>query len=380
MAAALGMFRALSYDVVIAGAGIVGAACALEFARSGLRVAIVEPGEIGGGATAAGMGHLAVMDDSPAQFALTSYSQALWRQISPELPSDVEYLPCGSLWVAADEVEMDEVRRKFAYYTTRGIAVEMLDQSALAEAEPNLRPGLAGALLLKDDSVIYPPCAARYFVSEASKLGADIFHGRHVIKAGKGTAELDDATSLTTAAIVLATGTAACKMIPGLNVQPRKGHLLITDRYPGFVNHQLIELGYLKSAHSVQSDSVAFNVQPRKTGQLLIGSSRQYGIEDAAIDPLMMSKMLRRAVEYMPALRGVSAIRGWTGLRAATPDKLPLIGPCPGSPGVYLATGHEGLGISTSLASAKLLADLLLNRQSAISAEPYAPSRSFAHA
>ncbi len=380
MAAALGMFRALSYDVVIAGAGIVGAACALEFARSGLRVAIVEPGEIGGGATAAGMGHLAVMDDSPAQFALTSYSQALWRQISPELPSDVEYLPCGSLWVAADGMEMDEVRRKFAYYTTRGIAVEMLDQSALAEAEPNLRPGLAGALLLKDDSVIYPPCAARYFVSEASKLGADIFHSRHVIKAGKGTAELDDATSLTTAAIVLATGTAACKMIPGLNVQPRKGHLLITDRYPGFVNHQLIELGYLKSAHSVQSDSVAFNVQPRKTGQLLIGSSRQYGIEDAAIDPLMMSKMLRRAVEYMPALRGVSAIRGWTGLRAATPDKLPLIGPCPGSPGVYLATGHEGLGISTSLASAKLLADLLLNRQSAISAEPYAPSRSFAHA
>jgi glycine/D-amino acid oxidase-like deaminating enzyme len=374
------MFRALSYDVVIAGAGIVGAACALEFARSGLRVAIVEPGEIGGGATAAGMGHLAVMDDSPAQFALTSYSQALWRQISPELPSDVEYLPCGSLWVAADGMEMDEVRRKFAYYTTRGIAVEMLDQSALAEAEPNLRPGLAGALLLKDDSVIYPPCAARYFVSEASKLGADIFHSRHVIKAGKGTAELDDATSLTTAAIVLATGTAACKMIPGLNVQPRKGHLLITDRYPGFVNHQLIELGYLKSAHSVQSDSVAFNVQPRKTGQLLIGSSRQYGIEDAAIDPLMMSKMLRRAVEYMPALRGVSAIRGWTGLRAATPDKLPLIGPCPGSPGVYLATGHEGLGISTSLASAKLLADLLLNRQSAISAEPYAPSRSFAHA
>ena len=62
-----------SYDVVIAGAGIVGAACALEFVKSGLTVAVVEPTEIGGGATAAGMGHLAVMDDSPAQFALTSY-------------------------------------------------------------------------------------------------------------------------------------------------------------------------------------------------------------------------------------------------------------------------------------------------------------------
>ena len=177
----------------------------------------------------------------------------------------------------------------------------------------------------------------------------------------------------------MATGTAASKMIPGVDVQPRKGHLLITDRYPGFVNHQLIELGYLKSAHAIQSDSVAFNVQPRKTGQLLIGSSRQYGIEDTAIDSLIMSNMLRRAVEYMPALAGVSAIRGWTGLRAATPDKLPLIGLCPDSPGVYLATGHEGLGISTSLATAKLMSDLLLNREPAIPIDPYAPSRSFAH-
>jgi glycine/D-amino acid oxidase-like deaminating enzyme len=368
-----------SYDVVIAGAGIVGAACALEFVKSGLTVAVVEPAEIGGGATAAGMGHLAVMDDSPAQFALTSYSQSLWRQLLPELPSDVEHLPCGSLWVAADDMEMAEVRRKFEYYRNRHIAVETLDERALAQAEPNLRRGLAGGLLLKADSVIYPPCAARYFVNEACHHGADIFHGKSVIKAENGIARLDDSTVLATGAIVVATGTAAAKMIPGLDVQPRKGHLLITDRYPGFVNHQLIELGYLKSAHSIQSDSVAFNVQPRKTGQLLIGSSRQYGMEDSAIDSLMMSNMLRRAIEYMPALAGVSAIRGWTGLRAATPDKLPLIGPCPDSPSVYLATGHEGLGISTSLATAKLLADLLLNRESAIPVEPYAPGRSFAH-
>jgi len=363
------------FDVVVAGAGIVGSACALELARSGLKVAIVEPGEIGGGATAAGMGHLAVMDDSPEQFALTSYSQALWKDLAPQLPRDVEYLPCGALWVAADEMEMAEVHRKYSFYQARGIAVEVLDQRALAEAEPNLRPGLAGGLLLKDDSVVYPPCAARYFVAEARRRGAEFFPGKRVVSARHGAAQLDDGTTLAAAHTVLATGTAAAA-----NVQARKGHLLITDRYPGFVNHQLIELGYLKSAHSLQTDSVAFNVQPRQTGQLLIGSSRQYGIEDPAIDAFMMSKMLRRAVEYMPRLSGVSAIRGWTGFRAATPDKLPLIGECPGSKGVYLATGHEGLGISTSLATAKLLADLLLGRPSAIPREPYAPGRSFAHA
>jgi glycine/D-amino acid oxidase-like deaminating enzyme len=373
------MSTARSYDVVIAGAGIVGAACALEFVRSGLTVMIVEPAEIGGGATAAGMGHLAVMDDSPAQFALTSYSQSLWKQLSRDLPRDVEYLACGSLWVAADPMEMQEVHRKFAYYAARSIAVEVLDEHALHEAEPHLRPGLAGGLLLKDDAVIYPPCAARYLVAEARRHGAEFLHGRSVIKVGKEIARLDNGSSIAAGNIVLATGTAAGKLIPGLEVQPRKGHLLITDRYPGFVNHQLIELGYLKSAHALQSDSVAFNVQPRETGQLLIGSSRQYGSDDPAIDSLMLSNMLRRAVEYMPALGVLSAIRGWTGFRAATPDKLPLIGPCPDLPGVCLATGHEGLGISTSLATAKLLADSLLGREPAIPCEPYSPTRSFAH-
>ena len=67
----------------------------------------------GGGATAAGMGHLAVMDDSEAQFALTSYSQALWHELAVELPPAAEYLPCGALWIAADQEELDEAQRKF---------------------------------------------------------------------------------------------------------------------------------------------------------------------------------------------------------------------------------------------------------------------------
>src|SRR4051794_29294126 len=67
-----------SFDVAVVGGGIVGAACAMSCAAAGLTVAVVEPGPIGGGATAAGMGHIVVMDDSPAQLALTHYSRALW--------------------------------------------------------------------------------------------------------------------------------------------------------------------------------------------------------------------------------------------------------------------------------------------------------------
>ena len=67
-----------------------------------------------------------------------------------------------------------------------------------------------------------------------------------------------------------------------------------------------------------------------------------------------------------------------TCFRAATPDKLPLIGPCPGGDGVWLATGHEGLGITTSLGTAKLLVDQILGRRPAIPWDPYLPERALA--
>src|SRR5690242_16169407 len=133
-----------SFDLIIVGAGIVGAACAAECARAGLKVLILDRGPIAGGTTAAGMGHIVVMDDSEAQFALTHFSRALWQQLSSQLPSDVEFDPCGTLWLAADEEEMAEVHRKQKYYSQRGVSVQVLGRAEVHKAEPNLRPGMAG--------------------------------------------------------------------------------------------------------------------------------------------------------------------------------------------------------------------------------------------
>lgn len=365
----------MTFDVIIVGAGIVGAACADEFAQAGLRVAVIEASQVGGGATAAGMGHITVMDDSDAQFALTNYSQQLWRALSSELPPDTEYVECGTMWVAADDEEMNEVHRKQAFYQQRGLPAEVLDAKALAEAEPNLRAGLAGGLRVPQDGVTYPPCGARFFIERAQLRGAQLFQGKTVVELTGNGAKLNDGSFIAAGFTVNASGSWATELTPGINVQKRKGHLVITDRYPGFVRHQLIELGYLKSAHSISTDSVAFNAQPRKTGQILIGSSRQYGVEDKQIDQPILTRMIDRAVEYMPRLAKLSVLRTWTGFRAATPDKLPLIGPS-AIENLYLATGHEGLGITTSLGTAKLLADQVLNRTPAIPFEPYLPSRS----
>ena len=366
---------AKTYDVIIIGAGIVGSACAAECAREGLSVAIVEAGIIGGGATAAGMGHLVVMDDSEAQFALTRYSQQLWDELSDELPREVEHDACGTIWIAVDDEEMAEVARKAKFYSERGVPVEVLDAHSVAEAEPNLRPGLVGGLRVPGDSVIYPPCAAQFFVDQAMSKGAALFLGRAVEAIEPDGVRLRDGSSISAGVIVNSTGSWSPALTPGLEVKKRKGHLVITDRYPNFLRHQLVELGYLKSAHTLTAESVAFNIQPRKTGQLLIGSSRQFDVDGAEVDASIVTRMLSRAIEYLPGLRKLSSLRTWTGFRAATPDKLPLIGPHGEHKRLYLATGHEGLGITTSLGTAKLLVAQIMNRETAIPVAPYLPAR-----
>jgi glycine/D-amino acid oxidase-like deaminating enzyme len=363
-----------AFDVVIVGGGIVGAASALAFSRENMRVALVEQAEIGGGATAAAMGHIVVLDDSPAQLALTRYSQLLWRQIVGALPPDAEYTPRGTLWVATDDEEMQEVCRKHGVYSQHAIPSEVLDAQAVAEAEPALRPGLAGGLLVAEDGVVSPQVAARFLLQQALAGNAALVR-ETAVAMGSGRVRLGNGDELHAPILINAAGEGASGLTPGLPVAMRKGHLAITHAYPGFLRYQVVELGYLTSAHVTTADTVAFNVQPRQNGQLLIGSSRQFGVESREVDDDILARMFARAAEYLPALPSLSIERTWTGFRSATPDKLPLIGPSAEDETVLLATGHEGLGITTSLATAQLLADLIGGRKPAIPIEPYSPSR-----
>ena len=363
-----------SSDAIVVGAGIVGAACAAALSRDGWRVTVLEKSFAASGTTAAGMGHLVAMDDSPEQLALTAYSERLWSELAPELDPRSELDRCGTLWIAEDESQLSALLSKHVAYAAAGVASEILDATALADAEPRLRAGLVGALRVADDSVVYPPGAALRLLEIARAHGARVLEGREAIGFAPNGVQLRDGT-LHADVIVNAAGAFAAALTPGLPIIPRKGHLAITDRLPGFCHHQLVELGYLTSAHVMTSESVAFNVQPRRTGQVLIGSSRELVGWDASINRSVLARMLRRATDFLPALPNAPIIRCWTGFRPATPDKLPLIGRWEPTPGLWIAAGHEGLGITTSLATGQLIADQVSGRETAITAEVFSPMR-----
>jgi D-hydroxyproline dehydrogenase subunit beta len=227
-----------------------------------------------------------------------------------------------------------------------------------------------------DDAVVYAPNVARALI-QTSARPVRVEHAR-VARLGRGRLQLEDGSVREAAAIVVATGAHTPALLPELPLQPKKGQLVITDRCPGAVRHQLVELGYIASAHATNTRdgaAVAFNVQPRPTGQLLIGSSRELGRTDAAVDAALLARMLRRALEFLPGLASLNAIRSWTGVRSATPDGLPLIGEHPRQRGLWLSLGHEGLGVTLAPATARQLVALMLGRLPAVDPRPVAPAR-----
>ena len=328
-------------DAIVVGAGIVGAACAYYLAQEGLTVTVLDAEFAASGTTAAGMGHVVVLDDDP----LSRYSQHLLGALDPP---DVGMDRCGTLWVAETPDLLP------------ASGGEWLDEQSLREAEPALRPGLAGALHVPDDFVVYQPALTRWLLAGLT------------VKEHTRVERLDE---LKADVIVNATGAWAPTLTPGLRIFPRKGHLVVTDRVPGLCRHQVAELGYVQSAKTLGDASVAFNVQPRSTGQVLIGSSRELVGWDASINHDILGRMVRRAVDFMPGLADVNALRVWTGFRPATADHRPFIGAWSRTPGVWIAAGHEGLGITMALGTGRLLTDLIVGRTPAIDPAPYSPSR-----
>ena len=251
--------------------------------------------------------------------------------------------------------------RKAAYYEARGEPVELLDAAALREAEPQLRPGLAGALRVPQRPRGLP-AGGRAALPRAGPRPRRHGRARRDRRGARAEAcPLRRGRWREADLVVNAAGPDAPRLTPGLPIVPRKGHLVITDRYPGFLRHQVVELGYLKSAHTLTRESVAMNVQPRRTGQLLVGSSRELVGWDASLNRGAL-RAHAASRDGVPAGPGAALTRCAPGSASGRRRPTSCRSSGRGRRACWIAAGHEGLGVTTAPGTARLLADLVLGR------------------
>jgi glycine/D-amino acid oxidase-like deaminating enzyme len=385
-------------DVVIVGGGIIGCAAAWAMSRAGLRVTLVERHGIAGATTGSCMGHIMVTPSPPYMLALTLASVKLWHALAEEV-GGFEFRPTGALWLAkaaADVELLEQLQRMFA---GAGEPSQRLAAGELRRVQPGLAPDLAGGLLYPRDAVLMPMKAAGALLAAARAHGAEARPWtavRGITRRADGSVAgvVTDCGDIAARAVVNATGAWAPELtlaagLPRAPIFPRRGDLAITTPLGCSLRMQLLEVSYLRTAGgkaAVEPDSGAadpgahaLNVQPQTHDSVLIGSTRQFAGFDRSVSRSLLHASLREAARFVPALGRASIVRTWSGLRPYSKDKLPLVGPVAAAPGFYLASGHEGLGITLAPITAAVLTDMITGKAPGLDAAPMSPDR-FLHA
>ena len=344
------------FDLAIVGAGMVGVCLALDAVDAGLRTVLIDQQPPGQGASAAAMGHLVVLDSDAEELALCSLGLRRWREYGDL--KRAQWQNAGTLWIAVDDAEQGPLLARQQAFAALGLHSEWLDPQSLAEAEPGLREGLAGALRVSGDALIYPPGALLDLLERIPTSLLTLRIGSPAIEIDDRLLTLADGSAISAGQRAICAGLHSTRLLPGLPLLPRKGQLAITDRGQSTVRHALVEAGYVATTQS--GVGVACNLQPRPGGQLLIGASRE-AREDREINQPLLGQMLSRAIEFYPSLAQMPLIRCWSGIRPSTADGHPFIGRWPRLERTFVAAGHEGLGITTAPATSQLLLQQILD-------------------
>jgi glycine/D-amino acid oxidase-like deaminating enzyme len=380
--------RAPSADVVVIGAGVVGAACAYYAARAGLKVAVVDRGSVAGGTTGAGEGNLLISDKSPGpEVDLMLRSLALWRELGSTLDSDgFELEAKGGLVVASTADGLGGLRGLAAGQRKVGVEVIEVGPDDLHEREPHLAGGLAGGVFYPEDMQVQPMLAAAHLLRAAVRDHGASFHpgsGVTAIERDGGGRVVGVRTSggpIAAPAVVNASGTWAGEVarLAGveLPIMPRRGFILVTEPLPEMVRHKVYAAEYVANVASEAADlQTSPVVEGTRAGTILIGSSRErVGFERAFSLPVLR-RLAAQAIQLFPFLAGVHALRSYRGFRPYSPDHLPVIGADPRVPGLLHACGHEGGGIGLAPATGDLIAALLTGAAPALDVTHYAPDR-----
>ncbi|UFR00954.1 FAD-binding oxidoreductase [Streptomyces sp. Go40/10] len=377
------MTKRLTCDVVVVGAGMVGAACAWYAVRAGLDVRLVDRGPVSGGTTGAGEGNLLVSDKEPGpELELALLSARLWAELAREHGAAIEYEPKGGLVVASTPPALDALRDFAAGQRDAGVTAVPVDGGRLAELEPRLAPGMAGGVHYPQDAQVMPALAAAHL---ARASGAALHPGQAVtgvLRTADGTVYgvRTDRGEIHAPAVVNAAGTwggdLAALAGVRLPVLPRRGFVLVTEPLPRMVRHKVYAADYVAD---VASDSAALRSSPvvegTAAGPVLIGATRERVGFDRSLSLDAVRALAAGAVGLFPFLERVRALRTYAGFRPYLPDHLPAIGPDPRAPGLFHACGHEGAGIGLAPGTGRLIAQALTGKAPELDLTPFRPER-----
>ena len=379
------MSPARSYDVVVVGAGIVGAACTYFLARAGLTVAVVERGTVASGTTGAGEGNILISDKAPGpELELAQLSQRLWRQLGDDLGRGAELDPKGGLVVAAGPGERSQLDRFAATQAAAGVDVRPVEPPDLRELEPHLTDGLAGGVLYPEDMQVQPMMAAALLLRRARDLGAELRFREEVTgveaPAGRVAGVRTRAGVLRTGLVVNAAGPWAGELATRagvtLPVLPRRGFIIVTEALPPMIRHKVYTADYVANVASSSAGlETSTVVEGTASGTVLIGASRERVGFDRSSSLRVVGMLAAQAARLFPVLAEARAIRFYRGFRPYCPDHLPVIGPDERLPGLLHACGHEGAGVGLAPATGHLIAQIAAGEPPAVPLRPFDPHR-----
>ncbi|MBF8189588.1 FAD-binding oxidoreductase [Nonomuraea sp. K274] len=378
-------------DVIVVGAGVVGAACAYYAARAGLDVTVVDSGSVAGGTTGSGEGNILVSDKEPGpELDLAVLSNRLWRSLAEHAGDGgrggFEFEAKGGLVVA----ETGEVRRLLTELAAKqDVEHVQVPPESLRDYEPHLAGDLAGGVFYPQDAQVQPMLAAATLL----RRGAESF-GEGTLRLRLGAAVTgftrsgDRVTGVRTSqgdvragAVINAAGTwggeVAALAGVDLPILPRRGFILVTEPLlRPLIRHKVYTAAYVTN---VASDSAGLEtsavIEGTQAGTVLIGASRERVGFDRTTSVPVLARLADQAVALFPALRDVRVIRSYCGFRPYCPDHLPVIGADPRVPGLYHACGHEGAGIGLAPATGHLLAQVLTGERPDLDLRPFRPDR-----
>lgn len=346
------------HDVVVVGGGPIGLASAWRTSQRGLDVVVLERDRAGSGASSVAAGLLApVTEAEPGEDAfvrLALDSLARWPAFAAELERDsgidVGFLACGTLAVALDRDDAEELERVFALHQRLGLESRRLLPSEARALEPGLSPRLAAAFLAETECAVDP---RRVTAALAAALGDRLVEGAEVVRTlvedGRvAGVEARDGRAFRARTVVAAGGAWGSDWLPleaVPPVRPVKGEVLILRG----------EAPVSRSVRTVGPHHVY--LVPRGDGRLVVGATMlERG--DTTVTAGGVLELLREAYRALPEIAELELLEARASLRPAAPSSLPLVGPG-ALPGLAVATGHHRNGILLTPHTADAVAELV---------------------